>query len=184
MFSVVIRIMKKLPRPSRTPRAACDRAVRPAVRSIIEPLEQRALLSASPLVRPDHIVIVWEQDRASNAIGNPIWPYLNQLASSGLVYTNAHGVTHPSEPNTLAFYSGSTQNITDNGRGYTLSGANLAKLLFDAGLSFSGYVETLPSDGSQVQQAGNASYGGLYPRNVNAMAQFSNVGINPATGTA
>src|SRR4051812_13894543 len=113
MFSVVIRILEKLPRTRRAPGGAhaIRRAPESAARSMIESLEPRELLAANPIVRPDHIVIVWEQDRASNAIGNPIWPYLNQLASSGLVYSNAHGVTHPSEPNTLAFYSGSTQNI-------------------------------------------------------------------------
>src|SRR5689334_6510562 len=101
-----------------------------------EPLEPRRLFA---IVRPDHVVVVIEQDRFSDAIGNVNFPYLNALAPSALVYTNSHGVTHPSEPNTAALYSGSTQGVTDNARGYSFSGPNLARSLFNAGLSFAGY---------------------------------------------
>jgi hypothetical protein len=132
--------------------------------------------ASSAIVRPDHVVVVIEQDRASDAIGNPVMPYFNALAASGLYYSNSHGVTHPSEPNELSLYSGSTQNVTDNGRNYSFSGPNLAKSLFDAGFSFSGYIENLPANGSQVTQAGDAQYPDLYTRNMNAMAQFTNVG--------
>jgi hypothetical protein len=155
-------------------------AQRPARSVVTETLESRCLLS---VVRPDHIVVVIEQDRASDAIGNVNFPYLNSLASTGLYYSNSHGVTHPSEPNTVALYSGSTQGITDNGRNYSFSGPNLAKSLFAAGLSFAGYSENLPSDGSQVTQAGDSQYPDLYTRNLNAMAQFTDVGTL-ATGSA
>jgi hypothetical protein len=148
-------------------------AKRPARRVVAETLESRCLLS---VVRPDHIVVVIEQDRASDAIGNVNFPYLNSVASTGLYYSNSHGVTHPSEPNTVALYSGSTQGVTDNGRNYSFSGPNLAKSLFAAGLSFAGYSENLPSDGSQVTQAGDSQYPDLYTRNLNAMAQFTDVG--------
>jgi hypothetical protein len=158
--------------------ARADRA--PVARC--EPLEPRRLLSA--VARPDHIVVVIEQDRASGAVGNPLMPYFNALARTGLVFTNAHGVTHPSLPNALALYSGSTQGRTDNGRGHSFGGPNLAKSLFAAGQSFAAYVENLPSDGSQVQQAGTAQYPDLYTRNVNAAAMFTDVGIDPATGRA
>jgi len=135
------------------------------------------------VVRPDHVVVVIEQDRASDGIGNAQFPYLNSLASSGLYYSNAHGVGHPSEPNTLALFSGSTQGITDNNRGYSFAGPNLAKSLFDAGLSFTGYSENLPADGSQVTQAGDSQYPDLYTRNLNAMAQFTNAGTLSGGGT-
>jgi hypothetical protein len=147
------------------------------VRSIVvEALETRCLLS---VVRPDHVVVVIEQDRASDAVGNLNFPYLNSLASSGLVYTNSHGVTHPSEPNTLALFSGSTQGVTDNSRTRSFAGPNLARSLFDAALSFAGYSENLPADGSQVAQSGDAAYPDLYTRNLNAMAQFTDAGLLP-----
>ncbi len=145
----------------------------------IEQLESRLFLSVA---KPDHIVIVVEQDRTSDAIGNAIWSYLNSVAGSGLVFTNSHGVTHPSTPNSLAMYSGSTQGISGNGRDHSFSAPNLAKSLFDAGLSFSGFVESLPEDGSQVTQAGNTTHADLYTRNINPMAMFTDIGIDPVTG--
>ncbi len=149
--------------------------------ALFEPLEERRLLSAS--LRPDHIVVVIEQDRSADAVGNPIWDYLNNVAQSALVYTNYHGVTHPTQSNILALYSGSTQGITTNSSGNNFpTQDNLAKSLFDGGFSFGGYVENLPADGSQANFAGNANYPDLYSRYSNPMAMFSNIGIDSSTG--
>ncbi len=149
--------------------------------------------AAAPIVRPDHIVVVIEEDRANGAIGDVThMPYFNQLASSGLVYSNSHGIGHPSLPNYLALYSGSTQGKTDNGNGYTFTGPNLAKslnsTLTSAGnyLSFVGYAETLPHDGDMTTRlasdpADPTSPPDLYMRNYNPMAQFTDVGAHGAT---
>ena len=135
------------------------------------------------MLRPDHIVVVIEEDRAANAIGDPNMPYINQLASSGLVFSNSHGVnpsTQEGEMDYLALYSGSTQGVTDNGRGYTFAGAEPRQVaLFDAGLSFAGYSESLPADGSQVTEASTRRPGvhpDLYVRNYNPMAMFTDAG--------
>lgn len=142
-----------------------------------EPLEGRTLLA---IVRPDHVVIVVEQDRAADMIGNQIMPYLNQLASGGLVYTNSHGVSHPSQPNLLALFSGSTQGVTSNAQGYSFpTQANIAKSLFDAGFSFAGYSENLPADGSQASWSGDGTYPDLYVRYLNPMAMFGNYSGQP-----
>ena len=54
-----------------------------------------------------------DRNAISFAIGDIAhMPYFNQLAASGLVYTNSHGVAHPSLPDYLALYSGSTQGVT------------------------------------------------------------------------
>jgi phosphatidylinositol-3-phosphatase len=124
------------------------------------------------ILSPSKVVVVVLQDRASDAIAHPKWDYLNSVAASGLVYTNSHGVTHPSTPNSLAIYSGSTQGITDNGRHHSFTAPTLADRLFGAGLSFSGYAESLPADGSQVSEAGNSEHPDLYTRNINPMAMF------------
>jgi hypothetical protein len=163
-------------RDAATLRGACAAVVD----SIMEPLERRMMLSVTPL-RPDHVVVVIESDRAANALGDTAnMPYLNQLANSGLVYSNYQGVNTSAqggEMNYMALYSGSTQGITDNGRGYTFAGANLAQSLNStAGLSFAGYSESLPSDGSQVQQAGDAVHADLYVRSHNPMEMFTVAG--------
>ena len=145
---------------------------------------------AAAIVRPDHIVVVIEEDRASDAIGDIAhMPYFNQLAASGLVYSNSHGVAHPSLPDYLALYSGSTQGITDNGNNHTFTGPNIAKslnsTLLSSGqyLSFGGYVESLPRDGDTTTRiAGDpndpSAPPDLYMRNYNPMAQFTDVGAH------
>ena len=143
---------------------------------------------SAPIVRPDHIVIVIDEDRACNAIGDLVnMPYYNQLAASGLVYTDSHGVAHPASPNYLTLFSGSMQGITDNGNNHTFSGPNLASLFNSTQiapgqyLSFGGFAESLPQDGDMTSPiAGDPNdpnhQPDLYMRNYNPMAEFTDMG--------
>ncbi len=91
----------------------------------------------------DHIVVVVEENHAFNEIiGNPQAPYINSLASGGALLTNYHAVSHPSQPNYLALYSGSTFGIADSGT-HALPDPTLATVLQSAGRSFTGYIEPL-----------------------------------------
>jgi phosphatidylinositol-3-phosphatase len=102
------------------------------------------------LTKPDHIVIVVEENHAyKKIIGNPGAPYMNSLASLGASFLQAHGVTHPSQPNYIALFSGSTQGVSDDRCPYRFSEPNLATELKNKGLSFAGYSEDLPSVGYQ-----------------------------------
>lgn len=154
--------------------------------SLMETMEPRCLLSA--VLTPDHVVVVLEQNRTNNAVGDVAnMPYSNQLASTGLVYTNAHGITHPTEPNTLAIYSGFTQFVSDNGQTYRFGAPNIASALnsklVSPGVyrSFIGYVESLPADGDMTtiqasDPADPTSPEDLYARIRNPMAQFTDAG--------
>ncbi|MGD0460929.1 MAG: Ig-like domain repeat protein [Tepidisphaeraceae bacterium] len=107
----------------------------------IEGLESRTLLSAS-VPQFDHIVVLMEENHSTADIyGSADAPFFNSLAAGGAEFTQSFGVRHPSEPNYLALFSGSTQGVTDDGT-YTFSGSNLASELQDAGLSFTGYAES------------------------------------------
>src|SRR5262249_9073419 len=77
-------------------------------------------------------------------------------------------VSHPSEPNYLALFSGSTQGVTDDGH-YDFTGPNLARSLLNAGLSFGGYSEDLPFTGF----TGDSS--GAYARKHNPWVSFTNL---------
>lgn len=100
--------------------------------------------------RPDHVVLVVEENRPySHIIGNPAAPYINRLAAQGALFTQAYGVTYPSQPNYLALFSGSTQGVRDNACPLHFSGPNLANALINAGFSFVTYAEDLPSSGYQ-----------------------------------
>ncbi len=129
---------------------------------------QADTLSTLPL--PTHIVIVVEENHGySEIIGSSQAPYINTLADEGASFTNSHAITHPSQPNYLAFFSGSTQGITDDSCPHTFSAANLGSELIAAKKTFIGYSEGLPSTGSTVCTSGE------YARKHAPWTDFSNV---------
>ena len=50
----------------------------------------------------------------SALVGNSSAPYINSLMSQGASFTNSHGVTHPSQPNYVALFSGALQGVSDD----------------------------------------------------------------------
>jgi phosphatidylinositol-3-phosphatase len=68
-------------------------------------------------------------------------PFIHHLATDGTLFVNAFAVSHPSQPNYFALFSGSTQGISDN-EDHTFDEPTLSSALNGAGKSFVGYVET------------------------------------------
>ena len=108
-----------------------------------------ASLSAAEITLPryDHVVLIIEENHSLSQVAES--PYLASLASRGVFFTRSFAVAHPSQPNYLALFSGSTHGVQDDGH-YDLSGPNLALSLASAGLTFVGYSESLPRAGSAV----------------------------------
>ncbi|MDP4284731.1 MAG: alkaline phosphatase family protein [Bacteroidota bacterium] len=108
-------------------------------------------IAKAGIIVPDHIIIVIEENHGyDQIIGSTSAPYINELANTSAVFTNSHGVTHPSQPNYLAFFSGSTQGIPDDQclqdkTPYTTP--NLGAALIKNGYSFKGFAQTMPSPG-------------------------------------
>jgi len=128
---------------------------------------------AIPIPTFDHIVIVVEENHGySQIIGSSSAPYINSLASQGASITNSYGVTHPSQPNYLALFSGSTQGVTNDNCPLTFSGTNLATQLVGIGKTFTGYSETMPSVGYTGCNSGGS---GGYWRKHNPWVDFTNV---------
>jgi acid phosphatase len=112
----------------------------------LTPLPLRA--QALPNPPPSHVVVViMENHSASQIIGSPDAPYINALAAQGAVFTQSYAITHPSQPNYVALFSGSTHQIVDDRCPLSLPGSNLAQQLIAAGKTFAGYSEGLPSVG-------------------------------------
>jgi phosphatidylinositol-3-phosphatase len=112
--------------------------------------------ASGPLPRPDHVVVVvFENEDAEDIVGSGDAPYLTSLAESGAELTDAHGETHPSQPNYLALFSGSTHGVEDDGCPVDLSGDNLASQLLASGRSFVGYAEGLPGPGYSGCESGD-----------------------------
>jgi acid phosphatase len=99
----------------------------------------------------DHIIIVVEENHGYNElIGSANAPYINYLAQNGALFTDSHGIGHPSQPNYLALFSGSTQGSTNDDCLDAITpftSPNLGAALIHNGLSFKGYAQTMPSEG-------------------------------------
>jgi acid phosphatase len=88
-----------------------------------------------------------ENHGISQVVGSTSAPYITELARQGAEFTNSHGVAHPSQPNYLALFSGRTQGIVDDSCPHSFAGDNLGSQLAAAGLTFSGYSESMPAAG-------------------------------------
>jgi phospholipase C len=94
-----------------------------------------------------HVVIVWLENREAGSVTAASMPYLTGLAATYGTATNYHAVSHPSLPNYLAFWSGSTQGVTDD-RTHNLAGPSLSSELTAAGISWRVYAQDYPNNGS------------------------------------
>jgi len=100
------------------------------------------------LPRPDHVVIVVMENKSyAEIIGSSEAPYINTLSQTGALLTQSYGVTHPSEPNYLALFSGSTQDVKNDSCPHAFTGPNLGSELLAAGFGFETFSEGLPSVG-------------------------------------
>lgn len=132
-----------------------------------EPTVPIAAASADAAVpRFDHVVVVVEENHSTSEAMS--MRFLGQLGRSGAVFPRSHGVAHPSQPNYLALWSGSTEGVTSDDCPQDLgSAASLGSQLLSAGHSVAAYAQGLPTVGSTVCSAGP------YARKHNPLADFS-----------
>ncbi len=136
-------------------------------------------LADNGIPRPDHVLIVIEENHSqSEVIGSPSAPYINSLAAGGALMTASYAITHPSQPNYVAFFSGSTQGVTsDSMYPHTqFTAPNLGAKLIGAGLTFGGYSETMPSVGYDGTSAGSSSIG-FYMRKHNPWVNWQDATV-------
>lgn len=140
---------------------------RGATNAVVHPV---TLTDAAAVPRPDHVVVVVMENKASGSIiGSANAPYINSLAAGGANMTQSFGVTHPSEPNYLALFSGSTQGLLDDSCPRSYATANLSDQLVARSLTFTGYSEDLPSVGY------TGCFSGQYARKHNPWVNFPSI---------
>ncbi|MBV8343838.1 MAG: acid phosphatase [Candidatus Eremiobacteraeota bacterium] len=122
-------------------------------------------------------LVIFENESYSDIIGNPKAPYINGLANTWANMTNSHAVSHPSEPNYLALFSGSTHGVSGDPCPLIFKTESLGSELVEAGLSFTGYAESMPRDGFQGCQAhpDHLASGYLYMRKHVPWTDFTKV---------
>ena len=128
-------------------------------------------LAASTVPQYSHVVVVMEENHSySDIIGNSSAPYMNSLATSGALLTSSYAVSHPSEPNYMALFGGSTFGLSSDKCPLSEgTKANLGSELLGAGFTFKGYSEGLPKAGSTVCTSGE------YARKHSPWVNYSNV---------
>jgi hypothetical protein len=114
----------------------------------------------------DHIVIVIEENKDyDEIIYNPDlpeqpwpqpWPapYINKLKAEGANFTKCYGEEHFSQGNYYWLFSGDNQTVgfwdeipsEKTNPNYPFTTPNLASQLIEKGLTFTGYVDSLPED--------------------------------------
>jgi hypothetical protein len=115
-------------------------------------------------------IVVMENHDYDLVAGSPDAPYFNKkLVPQGALLRNSHAIGHPSEPNYLALFSGSTHGLTGDPCPVYFSSSNVASELAAASKTFAGYSESMPRDGYK------GCYSGLYDRNHNPWVEFTNV---------
>ncbi len=131
----------------------------------------------------DHVyVIVMENKEYNSIVGSSNAPFINQLIQQYGLATNYTGVAHPSEPNYVAMWAGSTYGITNDGV-YNLTGPTVADQLEAAGKSWMVYSQNYPvsSNGSPSCYTGTSASGGpdgspgSYQRKHNPAISFTSV---------
>jgi len=142
---------------------------------------------AQTLPRPDHIVVLFEENYAySQIIGSSSAPHINALCAdtNAAVFTQFFAIEHPSQPNYLDVFSGQNQGITsdDLPTTYPWTTPNLGAEILAVGKTFTTYSEDLPSVG--YEGATYTSGGANYARKHNPCSNWFGTGTNQFSSTA
>jgi phosphatidylinositol-3-phosphatase len=122
-------------------------------------------------------VVMFENKTYDEVIGSPKAPYITGLSQQWANMTQSFAIRHPSEPNYVALFSGSTEGLASDWCPRTYYGVSLGSELLEAGISFLGYAESMPENGFEGCQATPEKHAGgfLYRRKHNAWADFVKV---------
>ena len=91
-------------------------------------------VTSAALPRPDHVVVVMMENHSySEIVGSSAAPNINALIADtdAASFSSSYGVTHPSQPNYIALFSGNNQGITTDNLPTTFpfTAANLGREL-------------------------------------------------------
>lgn len=128
-------------------------------------------------------LLVLENHEAGAIVGSASAPYINSLIAKYGLATNYTGVSHPSQPNYIALFSGSTQGIADDGV-HTLSAANLVDQLETKGKTWNVFAQDYPGGcyaGTTNSGSGDGiGAAGSYARKHDPAISFTDIASNPA----
>ena len=131
---------------------------------------------ALPVPRLDHVVVVVMENKSYDQVR--VQPYTAGLIAGGASFPASYAVTHPSQPNYLALWAGSTLGVTNDNcppAGALFPAENLGHACEAAGLTWRAYSENLPAAGATgCSYDGNTS-SGLSTRKHDPWTDFANL---------
>ena len=111
--------------------------------TVLEPIPAGSTVAVPGFQRV--YLIVLENKSEGDILGNPEAPYLNALIHDGAMSADYQAIAHPSQPNYLALFSGSTQGVIDD-EIHDIAGPTIADQLEAADRSWGVFAENLPAD--------------------------------------
>ena len=120
----------------------------------------------------DHVIVVIMENHSYDEAR--VLPYTATLVSAGTSFSDSRAISHPSQPNYIAFWSGSMQGVSSDAcpaPGSPYSTPNLGQACEAAGVTWRAYSEDLPAPGSSVCTANSSKYA----RKHAPWTQFSNL---------
>lgn len=134
--------------------AACQAIAAPSPSQPVTGVAQNVPVGAAKTFTTKYVqLVIFENQSYDEVIGNQQAPYITSLSKTWANMTQSFAITHPSEPNYLALFSGSTQGVNSDQCPVSFSVDNLGSELLAAGISFRGYAESMPSPGYTGCQA-------------------------------
>jgi hypothetical protein len=130
----------------------------------------RALADAVPPM--EHIIVVIMENHSYDQ--TRVLPYTATLIGQYSSFSDSYGLTHPSQPNYIALFCGSTLGVNSDGCPPAFSPygyENLGHACEQAGLTWKAYSENLPSPGSTI--CSTADF--LYTRKHDPWVSFANL---------
>lgn len=129
------------------------------------------------------VVVVWMENAEAPAITASSMPYLVRLATQFGQATQMYAITHPSEPNYLALWSGSTHGVTDDHR-HDIEADSLSSQVTSAGKEWRVYAQNVPGNcftgSSSRGGADGPGIAGTYVRKHEPAISFGSVADNPS----
>ncbi len=174
-----------------TPSAASPADPSPTPYSSPSPIAAGSPLVPGPLPTPSgtpgpshgsRIVVVWLENREASAVTPLSMPYLYGLSVQYGRAAQMFAVAHPSQPNYLAFWSGSTQGVRDDDV-HSMDAPNLASQVTAAGLQWRVYAQDVPAGcflgATYSGPTDGPGVAGTYVRKHEPAISFASVAGNP-----
>ncbi len=125
-------------------------------------------------------LVIMENKEYSDIVGNSSAHHINDLVEHYGLATNYTAVAHPSQPNYIALFSGSTQGITDD-KQRAVDAPHLVDQLETKQKTWKIYEQNFPSPCfTDMSASGGVDGDGKYLRRHNPAISFSNISDSPA----